>query len=120
MGLDPLVPDSNAIDEQTSHGKQDRLRLLLDVTNLLVTQHDLGHLLCALSGRIAELVDHEYASLSLFDGAPNRLRTYLTVLDGRRVPDLEDRAYQISPPSARGLADGVPVIFDMGFIERNN
>jgi formate hydrogenlyase transcriptional activator len=114
------VTDSTAIDRHQVRDERDRLRVLLDVTNLLVTQHDLGELLRALSGCIGGLVEHEYASLSLVDGAPDRLRTYLTVLDGRRVPGLEDRAYQISPDSARGLADGVPVIFDMSFIERNN
>ena len=114
------MSDSSGIDRQDVRDERDRLRVLLDVTNLLVTQHDLGELLRALSGCIGGLVEHEYASVSLYDGAPNRLRTYLTVLDGRRVRALEDRAYQIGAESATLLTDGDPVVFDMAFIERNN
>src|SRR5262245_13976486 len=58
--------------------------------------------------------------VSFSDGAADRLRTYLTVLDGRRMPALEDRPYQISSVNAAPLAQGTPAVFDMAFIERNN
>jgi formate hydrogenlyase transcriptional activator len=90
------------------------------VTNLLVTQHDLGTLLQSLSGCIGRLVQHEYASVSFYDGARDRLRVRLVVLDGERVPALENRAIQLTVDAAGLLAAGEVVVFDDAVLQQRN
>src|SRR5688572_32950057 len=57
--------------------ERDRLSLLLQVTNLLVTQRDLPTLLHALSNCVSQVVPHDYVSVVLypdFAGDPSLLR----------------------------------------------
>ena len=75
----------------------DRLSLLLEVTNLLVSRKSVTELSLALSDSIGRLIPHEYASLSLFD-TPDQLgaaHVRIVVLDGIRRPDLERQAFML-------------------------
>jgi len=56
--------------------EHDRLRLLLDVNNTIVSALDLRELLNAVSGSLRRLVPHEYASLSLYDAETQRLQIH--------------------------------------------
>jgi len=47
--------------------ERDRLSLLLEITNLLVSKKTVTELSLALSESIDRLIPHEYASLSLYD-----------------------------------------------------
>src|SRR5262245_34036333 len=114
------VPDRHIAPARGVRDERDRLRFLLDVTNLLVTQHDLGTLLQSLSGCIGRLVQHEYASVSFYDGARDRLRVRLVVLDGERVPALEHRAIQLTVEAAGLLAAGEVVVFDDAVLQQRN
>src|SRR5262245_11468098 len=53
--------------QQQLKEEHDRLRLLLDVNNTIVSALDLRELLNAVSASLRRLVPHEYASLSLYD-----------------------------------------------------
>ena len=56
--------------------EHDRLRLLLDVNNTIVSALDLHELLNAVSASLRRLVPHEYASLSLYDAETQRLQIH--------------------------------------------
>ena len=56
--------------------QHDRLKLLLDVNNTIVSVLDLHELLNAVSASLRRLVPHEYASLSLYDPETNRLNLH--------------------------------------------
>ena len=56
--------------------EHDRLRLLLDVNNTIVSALDLRELLNAVSASLRRLVPHEYASLSLYDAETQRLQIH--------------------------------------------
>ncbi len=56
--------------------ERDRLRLLLEVNNAVVSVLDLRQLLNAVSGSLRRLVPHEYASLSLYDRETHRLQIH--------------------------------------------
>ena len=56
--------------------EHDRLRLLLDVNNTIVSMLDLRELLNAVSASLRRLVPHEYASLSLYDAETQRLQIH--------------------------------------------
>ena len=56
--------------------ERDRLRLLLEVNNTVVSVLDLHQLLNAVSASLRRLVPHEYASLSLYDRETHRLQIH--------------------------------------------
>jgi formate hydrogenlyase transcriptional activator len=56
--------------------QHDRLRLLLDVNNTVVSVLDLRALLNAVSESLRRLVPHEYASLALYDAESHRLNIH--------------------------------------------
>jgi formate hydrogenlyase transcriptional activator len=57
--------------------EHDRLRLLLEVNNTVVSALDLRELLNAVSTSLRRLVPHEYASLSLYDAETQRLQIHV-------------------------------------------
>jgi formate hydrogenlyase transcriptional activator len=56
--------------------EHDRLRLLLDVNNTVVSVLDLRELLNAVSASLRRLMPHEYASISLYDPETERLQIH--------------------------------------------
>ena len=56
--------------------ERDRLSLLLDVNNAVVSVLDLHELLKAVSDSLRRLVPHEYASLSLYDAESQTLQIH--------------------------------------------
>jgi formate hydrogenlyase transcriptional activator len=62
--------------QQQLKEEHDRLRLLLDVNNTVVSTLDLRELLNAVSASLRRLVPHEYASLSLYDAETQRLQIH--------------------------------------------
>jgi len=56
--------------------EHDRLRLLLEVNNTVVSALDLRELLKAVSASLRRLMPHEYASISLYDPETQRLQIH--------------------------------------------
>jgi formate hydrogenlyase transcriptional activator len=54
--------------------ERDRLRVLLEVNNAMVSKHDLHALLIAISASLRRVIHHEYTSLALFEPATNMMR----------------------------------------------
>jgi formate hydrogenlyase transcriptional activator len=99
------------------------LSLLLEVTNLLVTQRDLPSLLHALSECVARVIPHDYASVATYPdyaGNPRLLRSDLVVCDGRRREELEKRELGIRVESAAQLATGAPLVFTIDLVRAHN
>jgi formate hydrogenlyase transcriptional activator len=67
--------EAQSIQEQLKE-EHDRLKLLLDVNNTIVSALDLRELLNAVSASLRRLVPHEYASLSLYDAETQRLQIH--------------------------------------------
>lgn len=64
-----------SVQEQLKN-ERDRLSLLLEVNNTVVSVLDLHELLNAVSRSLRRLVPHEYASLSLYDAETERLQIH--------------------------------------------
>ena len=62
--------------QQQLQEERDRLRLLLEVNNTVVSALDLHELLSAVSTSLRRLFKHEYASLSLYDAETQRLQIH--------------------------------------------
>jgi formate hydrogenlyase transcriptional activator len=77
------VAVDNALNFERAHsaqsqlkGERDHLSLLLEVNNALVSTLNLSELLNGVSASLRRLVPHEYASLSLYDPATERLQVH--------------------------------------------
>ena len=62
--------------QQQLKQERDRLSLVLEVNNAVVSTLDLHELLNAVSASLRRLVPHEYASLSLYDAETQRLQIH--------------------------------------------
>jgi formate hydrogenlyase transcriptional activator len=110
-------------DKEGVRIERDRLSLLLEVTNVLVTQRDLPALLHALSNCVSRVVPHDYVSVVLypdFARDPRLLRYHLVMVDGMRRTELEGRDIRMLEDAVEMYAPGEPLVFDIGFIERRN
>ena len=83
--------DAQATQRELS-AERDHLRLLLEVTNALVSKLDLPELITAISSSLQRAIPHELISLDLFDGGDLVVRSaaFKTIdgkhFEGRRLP----------------------------------
>ena len=107
--------------ESLLRAERDRLSLLLDVTNLLVSHPDLSELFQALSEALSRVIPHEYATVSLYQtrGQIGRALMHLVVLDGRRRPELEQREFVVRH-AAETFARGEGLTFDIDTLGVHN
>jgi formate hydrogenlyase transcriptional activator len=64
--------------------------LLLQITNVLVSNRDISKLLSAISASIRQVVQHEYASLALYDPELKKLRLHVLYSPGESRRRAED------------------------------
>ena len=62
--------------QQELERERDRLRLLLDITNLLVANRNFRELFIAISGLLRKIIHHDYAALILPSAGRDLLRVY--------------------------------------------
>ena len=100
--------------------ERDRLRLLLDVTNLLVSRRDLGDVLQGLSECLGRTVAHDYASVVLFVGEGMKATVRLVVHDGRRHQELEGRDIDATNAHTRMFGRGDLTLYDFTWLDAHN
>ncbi len=96
--------------QQQLKAERDRLQLLLDVNNTVVSALDLRELLNAVSASLRRVVPHEYASLSLYDAKAQRLQIH--ALDFPVSKGLLQEGLSVpvdGSPTGRALTTGQPV-----------
>jgi formate hydrogenlyase transcriptional activator len=71
--MDPSLAETRRLHEELRE-ERDRLRLLLDLNNLLVSRLDYPELLQALSISLQRVVRHDSASVALFDRSTGQLK----------------------------------------------
>src|SRR5215467_1148910 len=62
--------------------QRDRLQVLLDINNVLVTSRELGDLFRGIVTALARVMRHDYTSLALLDATTNRLKIHALDFDG--------------------------------------
>jgi formate hydrogenlyase transcriptional activator len=90
--------------------ERDRLSLLLEVNNAVASSLNLHELLSAVSASLRRLMQHEYASLSLYDAETQRL--YIHALDFPVSKGLLQEGLWVpveGSPTGRALTSGKPV-----------
>ena len=99
--------------------ERDRLRLLLEVNNLLVSRLHYPELLEVLSNSLDRVVKHHSASLALFDRASNQLRLQaLTYTDTKGVLEPNVLLTLDGTPAGVVFQSGVATVFRRGDLER--
>jgi formate hydrogenlyase transcriptional activator len=96
--------------EEQLRQERDRLNLLLEVNNAVVSALNLRELLNAVSASLRRLMQHEYASLSLYDA--ERQRLYIHALDFPVSKGLLQEGLWVpveGSPTGRALTSGRPV-----------
>ena len=84
VAVDNALNSQNAqVYQQELARERDRLRLLLEVNNALVSTLDLHQLLSAISACLRRVMNHDYASLALYEPAAQQVR--LQALDFPRA-----------------------------------
>jgi formate hydrogenlyase transcriptional activator len=107
--------------QQQLREQHDRLKLLLDVNNRVVSALDLHALLKAVSASLRSLVPHEYASISLYDPETERLQIH--ALDFPVSKGLLGQGLRIPIKGAvhgRALTSGQPVFMTRRSIEQSD
>jgi len=72
---------SQAYQQQLAE-QRDRLQVLLDINNVLVTSRELGELFRGIVSALTRVIHHDYTSLALLDSATNLLTIHALDLDG--------------------------------------
>ena len=99
--------------------ERDRLRLLLEVNNAVVTHLDLHELLAAISASLRAVLHHQFISLSLYDPEKEELRVH--VLDFAEGKGLMHEGITLrveDAPSGLALRARHPVALTIGEVER--
>jgi formate hydrogenlyase transcriptional activator len=110
--------EAQSVQEQLK-AERDRLSLMLEVNNAVVSVLDLHELLNVVSASLRRLVPHEYASISLYDAETQRLQIH--ALDFPVSKGLLQEGLWVSvegSPTGRALTTRQPVFIDRAQIEQ--
>jgi formate hydrogenlyase transcriptional activator len=112
VAVDNALNSQNAqLYQQELARERDRLRLLLEVNNALVSTLDLHQLLSAISSCLRRVMNHDYASLGLYEPAAQQVR--LQALDFPQSKGLlhEEMVFPIEgTPSGEVILTHKPVL----------
>jgi formate hydrogenlyase transcriptional activator len=101
---------SQAYQQQLAQ-QRDRLQVLLDVNNLLVTSRELPDVFRGIVATLERVIHHDYTSLSLLDPATGLLKIHALDFPGRQGLVKNEMVVSIeSSPSGRSFSSGQPVI----------
>ena len=120
------VAVDNALNFQSAQAYQqqlarerDRLRVLLEVNNAVVSTLDLTELFRAISASLRRVMQHEYTSLALFDSATQKLRTIaLDLPPGTGLVQEEITAALENTPFGPAFSSRTPQRFSRADLER--
>jgi formate hydrogenlyase transcriptional activator len=110
--------EAQSVQQQLKE-ERDRLSLLLEVNNTVVSVLDLHELLNAVSASLRRIVPHEYASLSLYDVDTQRLQIH--ALDFPVSKGLLQEGLSVpvaGSPTGRALTSRQPVLVTRADIEQ--
>jgi formate hydrogenlyase transcriptional activator len=120
------VAVDNALNLETSQAYQgqlaeerDRLRVLLEINNVLVSSRELPELFQGIVSTLERVIHHEYTSLALLNPASGLLKIYALNFPGH--PDLLKKEITIPrelSPSGEAIATGKPVCVRGAELER--
>jgi formate hydrogenlyase transcriptional activator len=103
--------------------ERDRLRLLLEINNAVVTQLDFGRLFQQIADSLRSVLHQDYLSVALYDAERQTLRVHALDFPGGQglmqgIMQEEIVVPVNEAPAGKALATGQPVLFERGDLER--
>jgi formate hydrogenlyase transcriptional activator len=100
--------------------ERDRLRLLLDVNNAIVSTLDMPDVFAAISAFCRDVVHHEYTSLALLEKDSNSIRLFALDFPGGHGHVKEDMIMALGdPPASLAIERRQPVRFDVPLLQQS-
>src|SRR5713101_1196132 len=120
------VAVDNALNFENSQAYQaqlarerDRLQVLLDVNNVLVTSREVGELFRGIVASLERVIHHDFTSLALLDPATGLLKIHALDFPGRQeLLKQEITVPRDSSPSGRAISTGLPLLVRGAELER--
>jgi formate hydrogenlyase transcriptional activator len=104
------LESSQAYQTQLAH-ERDRLRVLLDVNNVLVTSLELPELFRGIVSTLQRVIHHDYTSLALLDPITGLLKIHALDFPGRQsLLKAEMTIPREASPAGRAIAEGRTII----------
>jgi formate hydrogenlyase transcriptional activator len=104
------LESSQAYQTQLAH-ERDRLRVLLDVNNVLVTSLELPELFRGIVSTLQRVIHHDYTSLALLDPGTGTLKIHALDFPGRQgLLKPEMTIPRDASPAGRAIAEGRTII----------
>jgi formate hydrogenlyase transcriptional activator len=104
------LESSQAYQTQLAH-ERDRLRVLLDVNNVLLTSLELPELFRGIVSTLQRVIHHDYTSLALLDPGSGTLKIYALDFPGRQgLLKPEMTIPRDASPAGRAIAEGRTLI----------
>src|SRR5437899_10139963 len=101
---------SQAYQQQLAR-ERDRLRVLLDINNVLVTSREFPELFRGIVSALERVVHHDYTSLALLDTATGMLKIHALDFPGHQgLLNRETTVPRDSSPSGQAIANGLPLL----------
>jgi len=128
VGSQVAVAVDNALNFETSQAYQtqlarerDRLRVLLEVNNLLVSTRDLPELFRGIVASLGRVIHHDYTSLALLEPTSGLLKIYALDFPGK--PDIfspEMTVPRDESPAGRAIANEKPLVASGAALDQYN
>jgi len=120
------VAVDNALNFENSQAYQaqlarerDRLQVLLDVNNVLVTSREVSELFRGIVASLERVIHHDFTSLALLDPATGLLKIHALDFPGRQeLLKQEITVPRDSSPSGRAISTGLPLLVRGAELER--
>jgi formate hydrogenlyase transcriptional activator len=113
-----VTVDAYLMQQQLTQ-QRDRLQVLFDVTNALVSKLPWNALFASISDQLSRIVQHDFAVLTLYDENTHRMRPYALHFTGEQLFDTEEPDVDVTGlPSADALCSGKAVVLSQPDFER--
>jgi len=111
MAVDNVLTHESAVSYQQQLAmERDRLRMLLEINNTLVTHLELRELFSGLSAALRRAFRHDYSSLSLYNAEQNNFEIRALDLPNGRGLIREGMTFGFGTPAARAFATRKPLL----------
>ena len=113
-----VTVDAYLMQQQLTQ-QRDRLQVLFDVTNALVSKLPWDVLFASISDQLSRIVEHDFAVLTLYDENTNRMRPYAIHFTSEQLFDTDEPHVDVTGlPSAEALRSGKEVVLSQPDFER--
>ncbi len=113
-----VTVDAYLMQQQLTY-QRDRLQVLFDVTNALVSKLPWDELFASISDQLSRIIKHDFALLTLYDEGTGRIRPYALHFTGDQLFDDDRPDVEVSGlPSEEALRSGKAVVLSQPDFER--